>query len=434
LVIFGKDVEGNRDLEGARVVASVNSQTSLTVQRRFNRNDDTGATVDYLGSLPYAVGRAVDGNIVAEGTTNEFGVARTIMTYPVSRLGKRVIVWAQGEADIINNVPEIAGDVDILAFAGAGALQLTASPGSIPANTTSSVTVCATDESGTPLRGVIIGFNFGALEGNGSVDGTPSNGNLANATGANGCTVASVVTSGVSTGGGSVEFSAGGATASVDIVRGDLILQVDPTVTFNPVTIATLTLINGAGVPQAGYLIIGTCTGDNGTVVTLTNGPGTTNAQGRTTVQINASNLDQINQAGGGSCEFETTDGSASATVEIIGRDICDTEFSPPPAGCGAPPPGVTLTLNMFADPGEPGFSVVSTPAGISCTVPAGGAGGSTQTCVADFPEGTDVTLATQPSESVSWDGECSPAGGNPSIGATLDMTGDRVCNATNQP
>lgn len=431
LVIFGKDVVGNRDLEGARVVASVNSQTNLTVQRRFNRNDDTGTSVDSLGTLPYAIGRAVEGNIVAEGLTNEFGVARTIMTYPLSALGKRVIVWAQGEADFVNNVPETAGDVDILAFAGSGDLLLTASPASIPGNTTSAVRVCATDGRGVPLRGVVIGFNFGDLQGSGSVDGTPTIGNLANATGADGCSTASVTTSGVAQSGGTVEFTAAGASATVQIVRGELILQVQPTVTFDAVTVATLTLINGAGQPQSGYLILGSCTGTNGTIITLTNGPGTTNAQGRTTVQINATNLNQIGQAGGGSCEFRTVDGSATATVELVGSDICDADFSPPPAGCGDPPPSVTLTLNLATDPGEPGFSVISTPTGISCTVQPNG---QSQTCTAEFEEGTDVTLSTQPSESVSWDGECSPAGGNPSIGATLDMTGDRVCNATNQP
>lgn len=435
LVIFGKDVEGNRDLEGARVVASVNSETSLTVQRRFNRNDDTGVSVDYLGSLPYAVGRARDGNIVAEGLTNEFGVARTVMTYPLSRLGKRVIVWAQGEADIINNVPETAGDVDILAFAGAGDLQLTASPGSIPANTTSIVRVCAADGNGVPLRGVVIGFNFGDLQGNGSVDGTPSVGNLANATGPDGCADASVQTSGVPNEGGSVQFTAGGASATVNIVRGDLILQVQPTVTFNAVTIATLTLINGSGQPQAGYLIVGTCTGQNGTVVTLSNGPGITNAQGQTTVQINASNLDQIGQAGGGSCEFETVDGSASATVQIVGSNLCDRNFSPPPAGCGDPPPTVTLRLTLESELGALGFGVQSQPAGITCTVPAG----SVVVCEADFLEGTDVQLVTQPSVQVNWDGECLAAGADPatptiSNTAVVDMTGNRLCNATRSP
>lgn len=432
LVIFGKEVVGNRDLEGARVITAVNSQTSLTVQRRFNLNDDTGVSVDYLGALPYVIGRAQEGNIVADGLTNEFGVARTIMTYPTSRLGKRVIVWAQGDGDIVNNVPETVSDVDVLAFAGVAPIEIFASPTSIPANTTAPVSVCVIDALGTPLRGVTINFSFAAFEGNGTVDGVAGLGTLANPTGPDGCSIATVVTSGVSEDGGEVVFSVGGAEATVSIVRGDLILQANPTFITEFDEIVTLTLINGSGAPQPGYLIVGSCTGENGTIVQLFNGPGTTNANGQTTVRVSSSNLNQIGQAGGGSCEFSTTDGSATATVTIQGRDICDTEFSPPPAGCGDPPPTVTLTLNIFSSgPGAPGFSIVSNPAGITCTVAADGA---SESCVADFEEGTDVTLVTSPSVSLTWLGECVPAGGNPSIGASVEMGGDRVCNATSDP
>jgi hypothetical protein len=432
IAIFGKEVPGNRDLEGARRITSVNSQTSLTVERRFNLNDDTGVTVDYLGALPYVIGRAQDGNIVAEGVTNEFGVARTVMTYPTSRLGKRVVVWAQGDGDIINGVPETVSDVDVLAFAGIAPIEIFASPSTIAANTTADVSVCVIDALGTPLRGVTISFNFGAFEGTGTVDGTPNNGVLGSPTGPDGCSIATVVTSGVSDAGGEVVFSVGGAEATVTIVRGDLILQASPTFITEFEEIVTLTLINGSGAPQAGYLILGTCTGENGTVIQLFDGPGTTNANGQTTVRVSSSNLNQIGQAGGGSCEFSTTDGSATATVTIQGRDICDTEFSPPPAGCGDPPPTVTLTLNIFSSgPGAPGFSVVSNPAGITCTVAADGA---SESCVAEFEEGTDVTLVTSPSVSVTWLGECVPAGGNPSIGASVEMGGDRVCTATSDP
>jgi hypothetical protein len=438
LVIFGKEVDGNRDLEGARVVSTVNSQTSLTVQRRFNRNDDTGSSVDYLGVLPYVIGRALEGNIVAEGLTNEFGVARTTMTYPVSRLGKRVIVWAQGEADIINNIPETASDVDVLAFAGSAPLQLTASPSSIPANTTSSVTVCVADRLGTPLRGVPIGFNFLAFQGNGTVDGTANGGTLANPTGPDGCTVATVVTSGVPEDGGSIEFSAGGATDEVEIVRGDLILQAQPTATFDPVTIVTLTLINGLGAPQAGYLILGECTGTNGTRITLSNGPGITNAQGQTTVQINAENLDQINQVGGGSCDFETVDGTASATVDIIGRDLCTLDFSPPPTGC-TPPVTFTLSVTLSSLGTGNGFTVNSLPPGISCTI-----GNEEELlCIGAFEEDEVVALGatgTGGSTGVYWSGECAPTGGGggsqtPSNGATVTMTGgDKVCSVSSTP
>src|SRR5690606_7732592 len=53
LVLFGEDLIGNRDHESARRIVSVNSQTSLTVKRRFNHNDTTGSVVNSGPVLPY---------------------------------------------------------------------------------------------------------------------------------------------------------------------------------------------------------------------------------------------------------------------------------------------------------------------------------------------------------------------------------------------
>jgi hypothetical protein len=431
LVIFGKEVPGNRDLEGARVVATINSETSLTVQRRFNRNDDTGVTVDFGNVLPYVIGRAVSGNIVAEAVTNEFGVARTTMTYPVSRLGRAVVVWAQGDADIINGTPETASDVDILSFAGVAPLMLTASPTAIPANTTAPVTVCTFDALGSPLQGVTIGFSFSGLVGSASVDGRPNTGTLATVTGANGCTVANVTTGGVAEDGATVVFSAGGQTAEVDIIRGPLVLQARPSVITSSSTLVTLTLLNSSGQPQAGYQIVGECTGDNGTIVALSQGPGVTNAQGQTTVLVTATNLDQINSAGGGECEFETVDGSATTTVQLIGEDLCERPISPLPEGC-TPPQMFALTLNLVDGPAAPvGFSVTSSTPGIACSVASGG----TQTCTGQFEQGTSVALSTLPAgtgPNVNWTGSCVPVGGsNPANSATLTINAAATCTAT---
>ena len=436
LVIFGKEVPGNRDLESARVIATVNSETSLTVQRRFNRNDDTGSIVDFGGVLPYVIGRATSATIVADGLTNEFGVARTTMTYPVSRLGRRVIVWAQGDGDIIGGVPETVADVDILSFAGVGPLTLVVSPSTIPANTTSLVSACVSDALGSPIQGVSIGFGFEGLSGSGSVDGTPNSGFLGNLTGPDGCAIARVVTSGVSVNGGTLVFTAGGERAEVDIVRGDLVLQARPSVITSTSTLVRLTLLNGNGEPQGGYQIVGECTGTNGTIVALSNGPGITNANGETTVQVTATNLDQVNQAGGGRCTFQTVDGSATTTVEIIGQDICDQGFSPPPDGC-TPPVSFTVTLiltDALVGSDTDGFSVASTPGGISCAVGNGG----TQTCTGNFVGGTAVTLTTLPlgtgDAGVTWTGACVPVDGtNPDDqGQILAVTAPVTCNANN--
>jgi len=428
LVIFGKEVPGNRDLESARVIATINSETSLTVQRRFNRNDDTGSIVDFGGVLPYVIGRATSATIVADGLTNEFGVARTTMTYPVSRLGRRVIVWAQGDGDIIGGVPETVADVAVLSFAGVAPIRLVVSPTSIPANTPSTVELCVSDALGSPLQGVRIGFSFNGLEGNGSVDGNGSAGVIDNLTGASGCTTAQVVTSGVlPTGTPTVVFSVGGATATVTITSATLVLQARPSALTGSATV-TLTLRNGQGVPQPGFLISGECTGANGATISLQNGPGITNALGQTTVEIVASNLDGIGRAGSGECTFQTADGSAMTTVTLQGVDICTTAFSPAPAGCPVVAvPRFTLTVAMS---GASGGSITSAPAGISCTKLAGG---PIQSCPAMFDQGTTVTLTATPltATPVVWSGECIQTAANV---ASVTMSAARTCMATFNP
>ncbi len=83
LLVFGDAVLGNHDLESARQIQVVNSETSLNVTYPFNPNDDTGASVDDGPVLPYVIGRAEEGNIGASATTDAHGVAHTTLNYPV---------------------------------------------------------------------------------------------------------------------------------------------------------------------------------------------------------------------------------------------------------------------------------------------------------------------------------------------------------------
>lgn len=433
LVLFGKDVVGNRDHESARVVASVNSATSLTVTRRFNANDDTGSSVNSGNVLPYIIGRATHGNIVAQATTNELGVARTTMTYPVAHLGRSVIVWAQGEGDIVGGQAETVADVDPLVFAGIAPLQLTASPGSIPANTTSQVTVCARDAVGSPIGGVVIHYSFDELEGTGSVDGNGPVGVLDSVTGPNGCVVASVSTSGVLEN-ATVVFSSGEAEATVELFTGTLVLQANPTLMFASGEV-TLTLLNAQGQPQPGFLIVGECEGSGGATIALTRAPGVTDAQGRTTALITATDLNGINQSGSGECTFETADGSATAVVRLQGYDLCTFPVSPRPPGCTAPTQyTVTLTL-VDAAGGDTttGFQVSDSTGELNCAVPEGG----TQTCSAPIDSGTTINFQATSGgagEQVNWSGNCAPFGGNPSTSATATVNGNITCTATDVP
>lgn len=434
LVLFGKEATGNRDHESARILASVQSATSLTVQRRFNFNDDTGTSVNSGAVIPYIIGRAVTGNIGANAFTDAKGVAVTQMNYPVSAIGKRVVVWAQGDGDLVNGTPESVADVDLLAFPGIADLLLTASPSTIPANGTYPVLLCVTDALDSPIQGVRINFAF--TDTTGSVDGVTGAGIVGTTTGTDGCTIANVTTSGVSSSGGSVVFNVGAATATVQIVRDALVLQARPSVITTSSQLLTLTLLNAAGQPQPGYQIIGTCTGANGTIVALSNGPGVTNANGQTTVQVTSTNLDQIGSIGAGTCNFQTVDGSASTTVQIIGEDLCDTQFSPPPEGCVVVAQ-VTVTLNLIDGPAAGvddtpnGFIVASTPAGLNCSV----ANGGLQACAAPFDLGTNFQFITLPATmgpEVNWSGNCAPADGvNPDDVGVAVANGALTCTVT---
>ena len=140
VLVFGHLVDGNEDLENVRTVQSVNSATSITVTSAFNRNDTTGVSVNYGNVLPYVVGRANEANITASASTNAFGVATTTLNYPVSRLGKQVIVWAQ--ANIPTSGPiKTRADIQPLRLPGIAPLRISVSPSPIRGNTTTSVTV-----------------------------------------------------------------------------------------------------------------------------------------------------------------------------------------------------------------------------------------------------------------------------------------------------
>jgi hypothetical protein len=347
LVIFGKresglpfglspPPHGYRDLESARQVARVNSQTSLDVTRRFNRNDDTGQSVPVPapGLLPYVIGRATDGNIVATALTNEVGVATTRMTYPMSRAGKLVVIWAQGNGDVVAGSPETVTDAEVAVFAGVAPASLFVSPNTIPANTTADVEVCVVDALRIGLANVAISGQFQNFAGNGSITFLGA-GPMPNLTGQDGCVTARITTSGVLSTGTDpvVVFSGAGESDIVTISRGSLILQAQPSTMFGSGLI-TLTLRDGNGQPQSGYQLLGTCTATSPTTLTITSGPGTTDSNGRTTAGVTAAQLNGINFAGSGSCTFSTADGTATVTVPFQGVDLCTLGFSPEPEGC----------------------------------------------------------------------------------------------------
>lgn len=377
LLILGNEVLGNTDLESARKVAQVNSQTSLSVTYPFNPNDTTGSSVDYGPVLPYVIGRAHEGNIGATALTDEDGVASTTLNYPVSRLGKGALIWARGTGAPVNGTPRLITDISGGGFPGVAPGFLVASPSPLPGNTVTYVEVCLYDALGAPIQGAGIGFAFANLGlGTGSIDGVPTAGVFQHPTGAGGCTVGRYQTAGLSGegGGGSDKpqliFSAGGSVEPLPIdiaVSGDLMLQVSPSTLGGGGGVVNLLLTDGNGNPVSGVQIVAECTiGASSSLIAPTD------ASGKTRATITADLTGYKPPQTTATCTFKTAAGQ-SAKVNLQGVDLC--EANPDAVPCGGEPPKQT-TLAVIIDRG-PGVgaavtaTVASSPGAITCELAA---------------------------------------------------------------
>lgn len=336
LVVFGKDVQGNEDLESALTVARINSQTSLATTSNFNRNNTTGSTVNYGPVLPYVVGRAQHGNITTTGTTNNIGRASATLNYTTSTLGFLNVIWAQGESvDSVTGGAKRVTDAEIGSYPGLAPGSMTASPSPIIGNRTAQVRVCLADAMLNPLQRARIGFSFQLTQGTGSVDGTTGSGVLGTSTGSDGCAIANVVTSGLTAStptapSGVLTFSLGGLTADVDIIVNLATLQVSPSSVQVPsggiTRTITITARDTGGNAVSGVAVTGTCTasGVAGATIVPAAFSGVTSTSGTTTHTVTASNFITPGTpttppvSASGTCTYTTPQG-LSATVAFGG-------------------------------------------------------------------------------------------------------------------
>jgi hypothetical protein len=346
LLVFGDFVTGNADLENVRLVQSISNATNLTVTSAFNRNDTTGSSVNYGAVIPYVIGRANEANITASATTNALGVATTTLNYPVSRLGKQTIIWAQGNAATSSVIKTVA-DIQPVRLPGIKPLRIAASPSPLLGNTTTSVRVCVYDAFDSPLQGIFVGFSFHDLGiGSGSIDGVSGSGALQQATGADGCAVGSVATAGLAssgTGGGAgapgVTFTVGDSDP-VDVpisVSTGLLLQAFPSSTSGG--LITLLLSDGSGNPVPNAQIVSECTGG----ASVSGLIAATGSDGRTTANISASGIEYVcagTARNTGQCVFSTAlSGGPTATVTVLGGVAVGPDFSPLGTDVCAPAP-----------------------------------------------------------------------------------------------
>ena len=333
LLVFGEQSNANRDLESARRIERINGAGSLNVTQRFNFNNDTGSIVNNGPVLPYVIGRATVANITPNVPTNGVGVASTTMNYPVNQLGRIAAIWARGAGEIVQGSTELVTDAELVLFPGAAPGTLVASPSQIPANLTTTVTICVADALGAAIQGVPIGFIVANPSTTTTVDGQSNTGTVSQLTGPSGCTTATVTTAGVANQvqAPSITFFGVGGSSIVNVVPPTIsILQAFPSSFFGgnggPVQ---LRLINGNGQPIPGVLITGVCTAQGGAQIQLPVPPGITNANGETTARITAINLDQAQGAASGECTFTAAGGSPSTTVTMQGVNLCSIFFSP---------------------------------------------------------------------------------------------------------
>ncbi len=352
LIVFGEESPGNEDLETAASVQTVNSSSTLTIAERFNYNDATGSVRNDGPVLPFVVGRAVDGSVVANATTDENGVATTKIIYPVSKLGKLAAIYAEGTGAPANGHARTVTDAEVIAYPGISqygdnSAGLVVFPNVGPGNASTSVTVCAYDALGSALAGISVSFAYVGPSGTGSIDGQSGTGVFSNPTDGSGCTTGQVSTSGIDPtlgeehgfnffAGGLDCINPGGDNVCMLLLASDQSrLVANPSVLFGDQagTTVTLTLYGSDGSQLAGIDITGTCTAP-APATANTSDPAPTNNAGVTTGVITA-NVSLPNQPPStAECTYTATTGQ-SVTVSIIGHD-CSAAVSPLPPDCGS--------------------------------------------------------------------------------------------------
>lgn len=349
LLVFGRAVEGNADLESALTVTSVNNAASLNVTPTFNYNYRNDAPIDTGSVLPYLIGRAMHGNITTSAVTDDKGIVHAELTYTVNTVGNAMAVWAQGDGiDRVNDGPRRVTAAGTLVYPGVAPATISASPDPILGDATDHVTVCVADALGIPLRGLQVSFQFQLAGGTGSVDGQSGSGTFGSLTDLNGCSTGTVVTSGVPASPAAgpdskLNLAAAGQTTSVGIAVQVATLQVSPNSVSVPAAgktaSITVTARTASGALVPGALVTGTCTASGGDGAAIELSPGTATTGGAGTAVFSAVATKFVKPGtppttGTGQCVF-AAEGTNDATVKFNGVATC-SDVSPPDPDCGS--------------------------------------------------------------------------------------------------
>ena len=244
LVLWPSEQGTQREMLVSRLVEGLPTSQSLTVTRNFPFPKVPGYVKG--NNIPWVVGRAQYGNIGSTAVTDENGAAQTFINYPVSRLNQPAIITAEAE----NGVTTHFG----VFYAGVAGGSLTSSVTSVPADSVTPVTMCATDANRVPRPGISLsaGLTNGVTIGSGSLT-----------TGADGCANFALDTTGVplNTESFNIPFSSGdGDDETIEItveasasVEAPIISVGGPGGGSREVTVA---VFDSTGQPAAGQTVI----------------------------------------------------------------------------------------------------------------------------------------------------------------------------------
>lgn len=332
VALFGKEIPGNREHEAARTVAGVVDRRTVTVTGDFNPNNGSGIIVDDGFVIPWVIGRSQFGVVDAQANLTTQGRGSVKLTYPISALGRPLVLWGQGNR-AEESMTKTVADVEAMSFPGIAPARLTANPSSIQGNSTTTIEVCYRDALGAPINDVYIRGDIVEGAATGSLDGDPLPTTTGEPTGSagDGCTITEVTTTGMVPDGeeATLRFSAGGAVADVTIVPpGSAMLLVDPSryQDSNPNVDSLrveLTLLNAQSEPIPGVDITGECDGGDGTLELATS-PGVTDQDGETTAFVSMGMTECADPTDDsfprvGTCTFTTPSGSPVGTLVVIG-------------------------------------------------------------------------------------------------------------------
>jgi hypothetical protein len=349
VALFGKDVPGNRELESARTVDEVIDSATLQVTEPFNPNDAAGPVTDDGFVIPWVVGRSQVGVVDSQVNLTTDGRGSVELTYPISALGRPLVLWGQGNR-VEPGVTKTVADVASLVFPGIAPLQLSANPSSVQGNSTTTIELCLADGLGAPINDVFVRGDIVEGPANGSLDGDPMPALTANPTGSAGagCTVTELTTSGMVPEGeeSKIQFSVGEAIAEVTVVPpGSAMLLVEPSRYGDPSPSVislelTLTLLNASGEGISGVDLTGECDGGDGQLE-IESDPGVTDGNGVTTARVlvgmtecAAADADGFPRVG--QCTFTTPSGTPIGTFAAVGINATNNNTSPP---CPTPSP-----------------------------------------------------------------------------------------------